>query len=73
MLEDAETVEKSIKIINALSKKSDAHSRNQMVRWMMDKETHAQKIITTISDYFLTQQVNSSQKELLQYYSGHDH
>lgn len=63
MLEDAETVEKSVKMINALSEKSDAHSRNQLVRWVMNKETHAQKIITTISDYFLTQRVKSSQKD----------
>lgn len=63
MLEDAETVEKSIKMINALSEKSDAHSRNQLVRWVMNKENHAQKIITTISDYFLTQRVKSSQED----------
>jgi nickel superoxide dismutase len=63
MLEDAETVEKSIKMINALSEKSDASSRNQLVRWVMYKEKHAQKIITTISDYFLTQRVKSSQED----------
>ncbi|MEX1297402.1 MAG: superoxide dismutase [Ni] [Desulfotignum sp.] len=63
MLEDAETVEKSIKMINALSEKSDAHSRNQLVRWVMNKENHAQKIISTISDYFLTQRVKSSQED----------
>jgi nickel superoxide dismutase len=63
MLEDAETVEKSIKMINALSEKSDASSRNQLVRWVMNKEKHAQKIITTISDYFLTQRVKSSQED----------
>jgi nickel superoxide dismutase len=63
MLEDAETVEKSIKMINALSEKSDALSQNQLVRWVMNKEAHAQKIITTISDYFLTQRVKSSQED----------
>ena len=33
MLEDAATVEKSIKMINELSEKSDAQSQNQLVRW----------------------------------------
>lgn len=29
----------------------------------MNKETHAQNIISTISDYFLTQRVKSSQED----------
>jgi len=63
MLEDAATIEKSAKLIAELSGKSDAQSQNQLVRWVMNKEKHAQKIISTISDYFLTQRVKSSQKD----------
>jgi nickel superoxide dismutase len=63
MLEDAATVEKSIKLIVELAGKSDPQSQNQLVRWVMNKENHAQKIISTISDYFLTQRVNTSQKD----------
>ena len=63
MLEDAATVEKSAKLIAELAGKSDAQSQNQLVRWVMNKEKHAQNIIDTISDYFLTQRVKSSQKD----------
>jgi len=63
MLEDAATVEKSANLIAELAGKSDAQSQNQLVRWVMNKESHAQKIISTINDYFLTQRVNPSQKD----------
>ena len=63
MLEDAVTIEKSCKLIISLSNKKDAQSKNQLVRWVMNKETHAQKIISTISDYFLTQRIKPNQKD----------
>jgi nickel superoxide dismutase len=63
MLEDAATVEKSAKLIAELAGKSDAQSQNQLVRWVMNKEKHAQKIISTICDYFLTQRVKPSQND----------
>lgn len=63
MLEDADTVEKSMKLIAELSGKTDAQSQNQLVRWVMNKEQHAQYIIDTISDYFLTQRVKAKDKD----------
>ncbi|MEA3287241.1 MAG: superoxide dismutase, Ni [Candidatus Marinimicrobia bacterium] len=63
MLEDAATVEKSARLIGELAGKTDAQSQNQMVRWVMNKEDHAQQVITTISDYFLTQRVKPKQKD----------
>ena len=63
MLEDAATVEKSLKLISELSGKADTQSQNQLVRWVMNKEKHAQDIISTISDYFLTQRVKSKQED----------
>jgi nickel superoxide dismutase len=63
MLEDSATVEKSTKLITELSGKLDAQSQNQLVRWVMNKEKHAEKIISTISDYFLTQRVNAKQED----------
>ena len=63
MLEDATTVAKATKLINELAGKTDAQSQNQMVRWVSNKEKHAQNIISTISDYFLTQRVKSTQKD----------
>jgi nickel superoxide dismutase len=63
MLEDAATVEKSAKLISTLSSKTDAQSKNQLVRWVTNKEKHAQNIISTISNYFLTQRVKPRQKD----------
>lgn len=63
MLEDAATVTKATKLIGELAGKTDAQSQNQIVRWVMNKEQHAQNIISTISDYFLTQRVKSKQAD----------
>ena len=63
MLEDVDTVEKSVQLISDLAGKTDAQSQNQMVRWVMNKEEHAQRIISTISDYFLTQRVKPAAKD----------
>ena len=63
MLEDAATIEKSMKLISELAGKLDAQSQNQLVRWVMNKENHAQKIISTICDYFLTQRVKPTQED----------
>ena len=63
MLEDVATIEKSAKLIKELTAKSDAQSKNQLTRWVMNKEKHAQNIISTISDYFLTQRVKPNQKD----------
>ena len=71
MLEDAATVEKSIKLIAKLTGKSDAQSQNQLIRWVMNKEKHAQNIIDTISDYFLTQRVKSSQTDYAERLAKH--
>ena len=71
MLEDATTVEKAAKSIAELAGKSDAQSQNQMVRWVLNKEQHAQKIISTISDYFLTQRVKPDQKDYAERLAKH--
>lgn len=63
MLEDAATTRKAVTLIAELAGKSDAQSKNQLVRWIMNKESHAQNVIATISDYFLTQRVKSSQDD----------
>ena len=63
MLEDAATVTKATKMLAELEGKTDAQSINQSTRWVLNKEQHAQKIITTISDYYLTQRVKPSQSD----------
>ncbi len=71
MLEDAATVEKSATLIAQLAGKSDAQSQNQLIRWVMNKEMHAEKIISTICNYFLTQRVKPEQKEYAQRLKKH--
>lgn len=63
MLEDADTIIKSAKLIGELAGKTDAQSQNQLVRWVTNKEKHAQSIIDTISNYFLTQRVKADQSD----------
>mgnify|MGYP002065476623 CR=1 FL=1 len=71
MLEDTATVEKSVKLIAELAGKSDAQSQNQLVRWVMNKEAHSQNIISTISDYFLTQRVKADQADYIERLKKH--
>lgn len=57
MQEDIKTIRKATKKIVSLSKKSDAQSKNQLIRWVVTKEKHAGNIIRIVSDYFLTQKI----------------
>ncbi len=59
LFEDHQTIAKAVAEIGALAKKKDAQSLQQLVRWVNTKEEHAEKIIRTISDYFLTQKVKA--------------
>lgn len=71
MLEDAATIEKSVALITELSGKADPQSQNQLVRWVMNKEQHAQNIISAISDYFLTQRVKPAQEDYAERLAKH--
>lgn len=71
MLEDVSTIDKAINQIIELNDKSDAQSAQQLVRWVNNKEIHADKIIATISNYFLTQRVKPSAKDYLLRLSEH--
>ncbi len=71
MLEDVATTRKAIMLISELSGKTDAQSSNQIVRWVMNKEEHAQNVISTISDYFLTQRVKLNQKDYVERLKKH--
>lgn len=57
MLEDTNTIEKSILSVIELTNRTDAKAMNQMVRWITTKEDHASDIISIMSEYFLTQKV----------------
>ncbi len=71
MLEDVATIRKSVSLISELADKLDPQSQNQLVRWIMNKENHAQNIIDTISDYFLTQRVKASQEDYAERLQNH--
>ena len=71
MLEDVSTVEKATNQIITLSNDIDskekstpiAQNYNQLVRWVNKKESYAEKIISTITNYFLTQRIKPKQKD----------
>jgi nickel superoxide dismutase len=54
--EDITTVEKSMKLIVELSKAGEKNY-NQIVRWVDNKEKHANLIQETVSQYFMTQRI----------------
>jgi len=63
--EHIDTIEKSMKKIVELSNEANPNY-NQIVRWVMNKEEHAEKIQEIVSQYFLHQRVkitSSSDKE----------
>ncbi len=59
MLEDTETLAKSITQIGELSAAQDANGHNQLVRWVVTKEEHATSIQRTIADYFMAQRLKA--------------
>ncbi len=71
MLEDVATIRKAVKMLFELADKTDVQSRQQFVRWVTTKEDHAQKIISTISNYFLTQRVKAKQTDYVERLTRH--
>ncbi|WP_339909719.1 superoxide dismutase [Ni] [Symmachiella dynata] len=59
MLEDFRTISKAMTQINELSEKSDAQSKNQLVRWINTKEEHASKTQKIMAEYFFAQRIKS--------------
>lgn len=58
MEEDIRTIEKSTQEIIALSKKTaNALDTNQLVRWIENKDHHADKLSETVTFYFMAQRV----------------
>lgn len=56
MLEHIKTIEKAMITIDKLSN-SDEVNYNQIVRWVVNKEEHANKIQEIVSQYFLHQRI----------------
>jgi nickel superoxide dismutase len=55
------TIEKSIKAIQALEKEKD-HNPNQMIRWVMNKDDHANQLQEIVTQYFMTQRIKTDTK-----------
>jgi len=56
LLEDVTTIEKSMKMIGELSA-DPAKNMNQLVRWVNNKEVHADNVREVVSQYFLAQRI----------------
>ncbi len=59
---DFETIEKASKQIIELSK-DPAKNAQQIIRWTTNKESHAQAIQDTVSNYFLAQRLKLAEVE----------
>lgn len=59
MAEDAQTIEKAMSMIADLAGKDDAQSANQLARWVVTKEEHANKIQHVVTQYFMTQRLKA--------------
>lgn len=71
--EHIRTLEKSMNQINELSQETDKNY-NQLVRWINNKEDHANKIQDIVSQYFLHQRikpVSAENEEMHQRYVTH--
>ena len=56
MDEDIDTIEKSMKMIIELSGEKNKHL-NQIVRWVNNKDHHADKLAETVTYYFMAQRL----------------
>lgn len=60
--EDITTVEKAMKQIDDLAAKVPLNY-NQLVRWISNKEQHANRIQETVTQYFMTQRIKPDQEK----------
>jgi hypothetical protein len=58
IFEDLTTIEKSMNQINTLSAEPGKNT-NQLVRWVNNKETHADHIREVVAQYFLAQRIKA--------------
>ena len=70
MLEDHTTIAKAMTQIEALSKKTDAVSKNQLVRWINTKEAHASNTQKIIAEYFMTQKIKATNENYVASLTG---
>jgi nickel superoxide dismutase len=61
IFEDASTIEKSMAMIAELEKSKD--NANQLVRWITNKDHHADLVQEIVSQYFMTQRIKLDAKD----------
>ena len=62
LLEDVTTLKKAVRKIEQ-EWAADSINHNQLVRWVKNKETHADKISHVMLEYFLAQRIKSDQPD----------
>lgn len=62
LAEHITTIEKAIKQINLLSKDTRPN-HNQIVRWVTNKEKHAEEFSNIVTYYFLSQRIKTAAKK----------
>jgi nickel superoxide dismutase len=62
LLENITTIEKSMNQIKELEKE-ESHNSNQLIRWVMNKEKHADKLQEIVTQYFMTQRIKLDAKD----------
>jgi nickel superoxide dismutase len=60
--EHISTIEKSMNQILEIQKEKN-HNANQLIRWVMNKENHADELQEIVSQYFMTQRIKFDAKE----------
>jgi len=56
------TIEKSMNQIMKIEKE-EHHNSNQLIRWVMNKERHADELQEIVTQYFMTQRIKLDTKE----------
>jgi nickel superoxide dismutase len=56
------TIEKSMNQIMEMQKAKD-HDANQLIRWVMNKENHANELQEIVSQYYMTQRIKFDAKD----------
>ena len=61
--EHIKTIEKSMNQITSLEEGGASHHSNQLVRWIMNKEDHANQLQEIVAQYFMTQRIKFDTKD----------
>lgn len=62
IMEHAATIEKSMNQIKELEQEKSQNA-NQLIRWVVNKEQHADKLQEIVSQYFMTQRIKLDAKD----------